>query len=96
MASTEFKNEYKENGVTVEKKNPGIKVTYNGLLAQSGADKVYAYYGYSDNWLSRDVHEMEKTDKGFELMINEDVKNVAFKDSTNHWDNNNGKNYSIS
>lgn len=90
-------NNYKENGIKVDKKKEGIEVTYDGLLAKSGADTVYAFYGYGDKWLSRSVHKMNRTDYGFKTNIptNANVVHVAFKDSANNWDNNNGQNYSI-
>ncbi len=98
MSLKEYKNDYVENGITFQKKKQGIKLTYDGLLAKSGADAVYASYGYGDKWLSRAVHEMNRTGHGFEITIptNENVTHVAFKDSADNWDNNNGKNYSFS
>jgi hypothetical protein len=97
MSLKEYKNVYAKNGISVEKKKQGIKLTYDGLLAKSGADVVYASYGYGDKWLSRAIHEMHRTGHGFEITIptNENVTNVVFKDSANNWDNNSGRNYSF-
>lgn len=88
---------YRENGIIADKAKHGIKVTYNGLLAQSGADNVYACYGYGDKWANQTFYKMNRTSHGFEttLPVDEKVVNVAFKDSANNWDNNSGRNYSF-
>lgn len=90
-------NDYIKNGISAHKEKHGIKVTYNGLLAQSGADKVYAVYGFGSNWVDQSVHQMMKTNHGFEISLPSDdrIINVAFKDSANNWDNNSGRNYSF-
>ncbi len=89
--------DYEENGIKVDKKKEDIEIIYDGLLAKSGADTVYAFYGYGDKWLSRSVQKMDKTSHGFATNIpaNTNPVYVAFKDSANNWDNNDGRNYSI-
>jgi predicted NodU family carbamoyl transferase len=77
-----------------------VKVTYDGLLAKSGADKIFALVSYGDNknWQNSSTYLMNSTDQQkYELNIpaqNNEQVNVAFKDSANNWDNNSGKNYS--
>ncbi len=77
-----------------------VKVTYDGLLAKSGSDKVFAFVSYGDNnnWQNSSTYLMNSTNQQkYELNIpaqNSKQVNVAFKDSANNWDNNSGKNYS--
>lgn len=78
-----------------------VKLTYNGLLAKSGAQQVYAVVGFGDNqsWNDIRTYPMNNTNQNmFELSIpveeNQRV-NVAFKDNAENWDNNSGKNYSF-
>ena len=77
---------------------PGDKVTlvYNGLLAACGADQVWAYLGYGDEWVEKEFVLMEQGHSGFQTVF--EVKgfgtlNLCFKDSANNWDNNSGENY---
>ena len=93
---------YTSNGLTI---NPSkftsgdkIKLTYNGLLLQSGAEEVFAHIGWGDAWEDVNDIKMSKTKSGFTATIKVDkpaVLNVCFKDAMNNWDNNNGSNYSI-
>ena len=74
------------------------KLTYNGLLSQSGATEVYAHVGYGRRWENTQDYKMTKTTRGFEATIpiqHADTLNVCFKDSANNWDNNAGANYSF-
>lgn len=95
-------NEYSKQGVSanqvvIDNVNT-LSITYNGLLYNSGADAVYAHFGYGDNWSDKDTIKMIKTDGGFRASIpvtKTGVLNIAFKDSANNWDNNNGANYSF-
>lgn len=81
--------------------NPGdkVRVDYNGLLAQSGANKVYLHQGLSrgDSWDNvRDI-EMRYEDGRWTTetkVENADKFNFCFKDCANNWDNNNGYNWS--
>lgn len=100
MAKT--KQMYEENGVELSKAtiSVGDEVTlvYKGLLAQNGADSVYAHIGYGDNWESKEFIPMEKDNDVFKATIKvnlSDKLNVAFKDSVDNWDNNSYQNYSF-
>lgn len=95
------KNPYKNNGLTVSPLNfnagDKIKVTYNGLLSQSGADEVYAHIGWGDTWENVNDIKMSKTKSGFTTTITayNSALNLCFKDTSNNWDNNNGCNYTL-
>jgi hypothetical protein len=95
-------NTYTSQGIVIKPNviAEGDKVTlmYNGLLAKSGADKVYAHYGYGDGttWTNPSYIEMSKAGNTFDATIKIDRLsnlNIAFKDSANNWDNNSGTNY---
>lgn len=95
-------NLYKSNGLTINPSNfmsgDKIKITYNGLLSQCGAEEIFAHIGWGDNWEDVNDIKMSKTKSGFTATITVDkssVLNVCFKDAMNNWDNNNGCNYSI-
>ena len=98
-SATTAKNPYKNNGLTVSPLNfnagDKIKVTYNGLLSQSGADEVYAHIGWGDTWENVNDVKMSKTKSGFTTTITayNSALNLCFKDTSNNWDNNNGCNY---
>ncbi|MEN6413145.1 MAG: carbohydrate-binding protein [Veillonellales bacterium] len=95
-------NEYLANSVIVSPTNPhpgeDVKISYNGLLPQSGASCIQAHVGFGFEWQNtQDVH-MTRTPAGFEATVianNNDALCVAFKDSANNWDNNNGLNYNF-
>ncbi|WP_129723743.1 carbohydrate-binding protein [Xylanivirga thermophila] len=82
-------------------KGKKVKITYEGILAKDGADKVYAHVGFGsdDKWSGNSLYEMDKVrDNKFEteiLVTNKGDLNIAFKDSADHWDNNNSKNYTF-
>lgn len=68
-------------------------ISYNGILSNSGAEKVYLHYGF-DGWSNAKTVAMKKSLSG---AFNTEVKvkgkeelNFCFKDSANNWDNNNG------
>lgn len=92
-------NDYKKNDVAHDNNMQDVTIRYNGLLAKSGADKVYAFYGYGNMWSTQGVQEMNRTVNGFEAVIpirtNSNYINVAFKDSASNWDNNSNRNYSF-
>ncbi|MCX7710707.1 MAG: carbohydrate-binding protein [Clostridia bacterium] len=78
-----------------------IKMVYNGLLAKSGAQEVYAVMGYGTDNQWEEVQElpMQKTaQQTFELLTFRkrpgDI-HFAFRDNTGNWDNNSGKNYTF-
>lgn len=97
-----YNNNYTNQGITIVPNiiSEGDKVTlvYQGLLAKSGADAVYAHIGFGDgsNWQSPTYVKMGRTSNGFETTITINKMNnlhIAFKDSANNWDNNSGSNY---
>ncbi len=95
-------NLYADKGIEVsgEKMYAGQKVTlaYRGLLAASGADRVFVHYGYGDSWDSSELVEMDSCDGGFKADINLTMPgtlNICFKDSAGNWDNNSNDNYSF-
>ena len=63
-------NQYKSNGITISPSNfssgDKIKVTYTGLLSQSGANEIYAHIGWGDSWENVDDIKMSKT-SGIEI-----------------------------
>lgn len=91
---------YEGNGVIISKTplKSGDEVTlvYEGLLAKSGADKVYAYVGYGEAWDESGFIPMEGNDGSFRTtfeVIGKDSLNISFKDSADNWDNNSSNNY---
>ena len=94
-------NPYKNNGLTVSPLNfnagDKIKVTYNGILSQSGAEEVYAHIGWGETWENVDDIKMSKTKSGFTATITayNSALNLCFKDTSNNWDNNSGYNYTL-
>lgn len=74
------------------------KVKYNGLLAQSGADRVFLHYGL-DGWKKPNTVEMTRIGDRFEagFRTTAAVRSVdfCFKDSADHWDNNSGFNWRV-
>jgi hypothetical protein len=93
---------YLNNGVQFQEVSRALRVSYNGLLAKSGAQDVYAIVGYGNNlkWEDVEYYPLQKVGhQTFELIL--PVKrdgniNMAFKDGANNWDNNSGMNYSFS
>ena len=94
-------SKYKSNGITISPANfstgDKIKVTYTGLLSQSGANEVYAHIGWGESWENVDDIKMSKTKTGFSTTITayNSALNLCFKDTCDNWDNNNGNNYTI-
>lgn len=80
-------------------KGEKVRLSYEGILAKDGADRVFAHLGFgpSAKWSYVNCYEMEPVgDKRFEVQFTAAGKgnlNVAFKDSAEHWDNNCGVNY---
>ncbi|MDP4180476.1 MAG: carbohydrate-binding protein [Bacillota bacterium] len=88
-------------GVSFSTVGDKVKLTYSGLLAKSGANEVFAVVGFGDNknWQNISTYPMNSTNQHtYELSIpakdNEQI-NVVFKDNSDNWDNNTGKNYSF-
>ncbi len=92
---------YQNNGVTLSKvSDHTVALKYDGLLAQSGADDVYSVIGYGSNnsWENVQTIRMNRFGNSFHAdvpsMHGMNI-NVAFKDSAENWDNNNGTNYTF-
>lgn len=95
-------NEYLANGVIISPTNPhpgeAVTISYNGLLPKSGASSVFARVGTGFDWQNQYDIQMTRTPVGFETTVtagNHDTLCVAFKDSANNWDNNQGLNYNF-
>lgn len=91
---------YEDSGVILSKKTlysgDRLKINYNGLLAQAGAENVYLHSGYGSDWSNSSYIQMQKTQDGFsaELEVLEGhTLELCFKDSADNWDNNSGNNY---
>lgn len=87
-------------GIKVEPLNPDgrdVRIIYDGLLANSGAQQVYMHSGFGrrKNWEKVYDHRMEYTGHGWEKTINMESNqlNFCFKDSASNWDNNRGENW---
>jgi hypothetical protein len=93
---------YSDAGVNISKSsiNIGDKVTvsYDGLLAKSGADTIFLHYGYGDSWEQKDFIQMENKEGIFGATlkaVSAGSLNISFKDSADNWDNNSAENYSF-
>lgn len=102
MLKMNSNNKYSLNGITIAPAIPSvgekIKITYNGLLAKSGATEVYAHIGFGDKWAYNNDYKMNKTANAFETTIQISSPksiNICFRDSAFNWDNNSGKNYNF-
>lgn len=96
------KDIYSQNGVFLRPAMPhtdaNVRVIYRGLLAQDGADEVYAHIGFGPMWQHPKDYRLEKGEEGFSSIIPvryEGTLQLCFKDSANNWDNNSGRNYSF-
>ena len=79
-----------------------VQITYEGLLAKNGARQVYTHLGYggNDSWSDIQDIPMSAADKRWYCALTPDVSsttrmNFCFHDGANHWDNNNGHNWSL-
>jgi hypothetical protein len=93
---------YQSNGISVSKTSivagDELTLSYTGLLADRGAESIYAHIGYGDTWEDKDFIPMKRSGNVFKTSIK--VKrtgslNVCFKDSTDNWDNNSNNNYTF-
>ncbi len=76
--------------------NSKVKISYTGRFFQDESEKVYAHYGFGENWDNVNEVEMEKTELGFqtELELGEgETFNLCFKNEKDEWDNNENQNY---
>ena len=76
-----------------------VRINYNGLLAQHGAERVYLHFGIDEDWREASEIPMEYHDgEGWTANLrveDADKLNFCFKDSANNWDNNNGHNWTF-
>lgn len=74
-----------------------VSILYNGLLSQLGADNIYMHYGYGDknSWEEIKSELMDRRSEGWEksVKVKGNQLNFCFRDSAEHWDNNNGVNW---
>jgi hypothetical protein len=80
-----------------------VEVSYEGLLAKSGAQDVFVHCGISDRgtaWKNvKDVKMQKSIDGSFSAdipIVDGDRLNICFRDSADNWDNNEGHNYTFS
>ena len=76
--------------------NSNVKISYTGKFFQDGCEKVYAHYGFGNEWNNINEIEMEKTELGFqtEIALSEgETFNLCFHNENDEWDNNNNENY---
>jgi len=78
------------------KKGENVKIKYQGLLKESGAEEVLCHYGY-DGWQQKGIVPMQKSYDGSftcELTAKGQKEiNFCFKDNADNWDDNNGWNW---
>lgn len=101
MENVKTDKKYQANGLTISPhiltKGGTAHIVYNGLLANSGADKLYAHIGFGCEWQDAIEYKMEKIATGFRVDVPisvGDTLNLCFKDNADNWDNNSGHNYS--
>lgn len=92
-----------QRGVHVKSLTPDgsdISIIYNGLLNNSGADQVYLHAGFGDpmQWRIVDDYRMQRTHEGWKKTLNMEDSHLTFcfHDTSDHWDNNSGYNWSYS
>ena len=76
--------------------NSKVKISYTGKFFHDECEKVYAHYGFGNEWNNINEIEMEKTELGFQAEIDlgeGETFNLCFKNGNDEWDNNNGENY---
>ncbi|MGE5474435.1 MAG: carbohydrate-binding protein [Ignavibacteriales bacterium] len=104
---TEFAKEkpiignYSSKGIWLVPEGRKIRLKYNGILADNGAQDIYTAVSYGSNSYWEDVkyYKMDKVDYNtFETFIPASERtnfNICFKDGANNWDNNSGTNYTF-
>lgn len=91
-----------DDRISVEPGNPrkgqNTRIEYRGLLANSGADAVWLHCGF-DGWNNVQDQRMDRTPYGgfacTATVTGSSEMNFCFKDSADHWDNNNGTNWTL-
>lgn len=76
-----------------------ISITYDGLLAKSGAENVYTHLGYgsNDSWTGIEDIPMSRIPQGWtcDILPKDERLNFCFHDGANNWDNNYGHNWCV-
>lgn len=76
-----------------------VTVTYNGTLAKQGAGEVFLHYGFGPgDWPVVNDVPMQKVGDRFETSFevpDGGQLQFCFRDSSDNWDNNNGRNWSF-
>lgn len=76
-----------------------LTIKYDGLLAKNGATNVYAHLGYGDSHHWQEIEDIPmnyaKTAWTCEIIPKAERINFCFHDGANNWDNNNGRNWSL-
>jgi hypothetical protein len=95
-------NNYDGNGVLLSKKTiyagDKVKLTYTGLLANSGAQEVFVHIGFGPEWDNKALIPMSHEGEAFTAEIeiaSAKTMGVCFKDGGDNWDNNSGENYNF-
>lgn len=74
-----------------------IEIRYKGILAKSGANRIYLHCGFGDGWKSiRDVAMSRDDDNTWRTLLelkDGSMVNFCFRDDAGNWDNNNGQNW---
>ncbi|WHH60863.1 carbohydrate-binding protein [Petroclostridium sp. X23] len=94
---------FEQNGITLTPEDfhygDMIRITYQGELTKEGADKIWMFNTFNNEWKTAQQDEMQKNGQnGFEINLplkKRGYLQIAFRDSANHWDSNSGNNYSI-
>lgn len=76
-----------------------LKIKYKGLLADTGASKVYLHAGYGHGTWDKvmDVPMRKTRDGGWSISVQVEEPssfNFCFRDEAQNWDNNQGRNWS--
>lgn len=94
------KNSYVDNGILISQKSlhcgDKVKVSYNGLLVKEGAQNIFLYVGFGDEWENSSLIPMKLEEGMFSAeidVLDSNCLGICFKDSAENWDNNSGENY---
>ncbi len=94
---------YVEEGVSITPMpltmDESVTITYDGLLAQSGAHNVFVHLGAgnSNEWTNVQDLEMKKENNRWttEFVPSDSRLNFCFHDGADNWDNNYNLNWSL-
>lgn len=73
------------------------KIIYKGKLFENGSEDIYMHFGYGLLWENLQEIKLDKYEDYYQADITlTDIGdiNFCFRDANNHWDNNDGNNYS--